>query len=351
MTLQNLSGLGLIEAPPAIMPTGSYASMLIDASGEKAGFVFPAPATGNVRKLGILTQTVTSSQTLKISLQSVDASGDPSGTILGATNNGFATQASPASNTFYEVTLGETVSVTRGTMYAVVVEFNTTVGTLNIGASFIGTGISVANNIYRDLFTASWAKTAGLPVVSLEYDDGSYPSGFIFPSSSVASGTFSNASTPDEIGNLFQTPFPCKAAGIWFFGDLDGDTTFKLYDSDGSTVLESVTGKSAEREGTGNALHRFYFDTDASLSANTDYRVTALPGAGAIGMNRFTVASSSMLGNWPMGTLCSQTERTDAGAWTNTNTKRSSIGLILKSFDDGAGGGTSRGGLFFGGGM
>lgn len=342
MTIQVIDGLPWIEYPPAIACTSSLDSMLLDAAGEKAAFIFTAPKSGDISHVGFRTSTVTTAQTLKVSLQGYDASGDPNGTILGATSNGFGTQAAPASNTFYEVALGESVTVTRGVKYAIVVEWDATVGSLQITRPFMDSASGSDGSSYSDHFTAAWAKTLTIPLLALKYTGG-YVAGIMFPLSSITSAAFSSASTPDEIGNIISLPWPAQAIGIWCAADIDADATLKLYDPDGSTLLESVTAVSAARTAATSRISRWFFDTDVALAKTTNYRVTLLPGASSVGLTRATAPSAAMLGCWPCGTNVYLTTRTDAGAWTDSTDQRALMGLILNGFDDGAGAGAGGG--------
>lgn len=329
---------------PSVFQVTYFNSLLIDTSGEKAAFITQIPKTGTISKVGFRTATVTTAQTLKVSLQGVNTSGDPDGTILGS-GNAYGTQASPASNTWYTVTLTSGLSVTKGDAVAVVVEFDTTVGNLNIAAAAKNYSTPDNQQIYSDLYTTSWAKAGNLPTVSFEYSDGSYAGGTTIPTSAFTNTTFNGGSTPDEYGVYFQVPFPCRATGAWVLVDLDADATLKLYDSDGSTVLASTALPSAQRDTTSTGVSYRLFSSSVNLSKNTWYRLTIVPDSVSnIAINRWTMPSVAAMDSLPLGQKCYETSRTDAGAWTETTTNRPLIGLLVDGFDDGvsAGGGISK---------
>jgi hypothetical protein len=59
----------------------SFVSRLIDATGEKYAAIIQIPKTGTISKIGFRTGTVTTSQTLRGGIETVDAAtGAPTGT-------------------------------------------------------------------------------------------------------------------------------------------------------------------------------------------------------------------------------------------------------------------------------
>ena len=92
---------------------------------------FAAPLTGSIDTIGFRVHSITTPQTIRASLQACGTSdGNPTGTILGATNNGFGAVASPTATTWYNVTLGESVAVTAGDPLAMVFDWPGTQGLL-----------------------------------------------------------------------------------------------------------------------------------------------------------------------------------------------------------------------------
>jgi len=273
MALQSISQY--IAMPP-LVGRYVYNTMGMTAAGHKAAFITQVPKTGTIAKVGIRVGTVTSSQTLKISLQGV-TSGAPDGTIL-ASGNAFGTQASPVTDTFYLVTLTSGPSVTLGNHIAVVVEWDSTAGNLQITG--LQLGATTIHSSYGVLYTASWAKQLCLPCVSLEYSDGTYAGGTTWPASTMASVTFNSGSTPDERGLYFQVPFPCRAVGAGGYFQHNGasnDYDLVLYASDGTTVLTSAT-PTADAVATNDYGHHFWlFNASQTLVKDTWYRLILKP--------------------------------------------------------------------------
>ena len=321
----------------------TFQSLLIDASGEKAAFVVQIPKTGTISKVGFRTATVTTSQTLKVGIYTVDGSGDPTTTAYGSSTTG--TQTSPASNTAYLVTLGTGATATQGDIVAVVIEFDSTVGNLNIAHTTAATN----NFPYSDLYTGTWAKTAATPILSFEYDDGSYaPILGCGPPCSIANTTFNSGSTPDEYALYFKTLGPCKVNGVTIYGGAGAaaaDFSIILYNSDGTTALGTIAVDGDVRAGTSSTIPSFFqFSSAISLSADTFYYLSLRPDtANNARLLRITsVASAAAMDVLSGGQNFYEATRTNAGAWTTTTTNRPAIMPILSAIDDGTstGGGT-----------
>lgn len=332
---------------PHIFSGTTFASLLIDASGEKTAFIIQIPKTGTISKVGFRTNTVTTSQTLRVGLYTVDASGDATTTAYGGMTAG--TQTSPASNTNYLVTLGTGASATSGDFVAVVVEFDSTVGNLNIAHANTETN----NFPYVELYTGTWAKSASTPVVSLEYDDGSYEiiSGCIPPGSGTNT-TFNSGSTPDEYALYFKLKGPAKVGGVLLYGGANAagaDFSINLYDTDGTTSLASLSVDGDARAGTGSTvLSMFSFATPVTLSKDVFYYLSLKPTtANNCRLNRYTLASAGSMDGMSGGSLFYEATRTDAGAWTTTTTVRPGIYLQLSAIDDGTSSGGSGGAYTF----
>jgi hypothetical protein len=134
------------------------------------------------------------------------------------------------------------------------------------------------------------------------------------------------------------------AAGVWCYLDWDTDTTsLKLYDTDGSTVLGTVSLLTAARASTANRILYAPFAAPVNLAANTSaaYRIvaetnnTSSTAAGVIVATAIVANHMDMLS---LGTACYHTSY-NGTSWTDTDTKRAYIGLLVSKIDDGLGGG------------
>jgi hypothetical protein len=184
-------------------------------------------------------------------------------------------------------------------------------------------------------------------MLALEYSDGTFaPIPYVDPSvSGLAAETYNSTtlagSGGDERGLIFQAPFASKVKGFWGNFDIDGDADVVLYDSDGTTPLETYPLDTTIRAATHSQVYHVPFTDEYTLTKDTNYRLALKPGASNVSVMVGTVPSAAAADSYPGGQECHYTARTDAGSWTQTTTKRPLMGVILSALDDGAGSGSS----------
>lgn len=338
------------ERPPAANSTNpAFADLwTLNASGHMVAFVFRVPKTGTLNRFGTRLGTVGNNPDngLRFSFQ------DPS-TVTGApdeTQDQYAdVTGALSSNTWCEPSTfmgasgagsGAQRSVTAGDWLACVIEF----------VSFVaGDSVSwapVVNNAQpttHDAFTnvkntGSWAmSTNGRPnTLGLLYDgDTDYTpiapdhwGPFVTFTAETAHNT---GTTPDERGLAFQMPFDCEVDGASLWCDIDNAADFVLYDSDGATPLATISLTSGTRLSTNAGDHRVSF-APVALTAGLTYRLSLKPtSASDVQLYTFTVPSNAHMGAVEGGATWIYTERTDAGAWSETNTKRPWAALHVAS--------------------
>lgn len=234
-------------------------------------------------------------------------------------------------------------SVTIGDVIAVV--FGFTGGSpdldwtsLDDGALPNGTGRVIHTPKLATFNGSSWTGfLTGLPIVALEYDDGTFVRGNMVPydlsvkvlSSSPSPFNFNIGlnTTPDEIGIRFVAEATVRVVGFWGFGQTQ-DTRGRLYDDQDNILATALTGKYG---GTQDQFNFHHFDTAVTIERGKLYRLTHayLDPTAAGAMWAFNVPDNKLLDALPGGTSMYWTERTDAGAWTDINTQRPQIGLIV----------------------
>jgi hypothetical protein len=345
-------GIGLaasIPTPPALgagVASPAVTAVLLDAANEYCGMVLRAPKAGTIKKVLFLTGTVTTGATLDVTIEGVSATtGGPDGTPL---TDGTTTcvVADPDDDVQKTATFATGPTVTEGQLIAVkIANPAASAGTLNINANTS----SLASVYLPYSFTALTAlsKVRNAPLIGLEYSDGSYafhPN--VLPVLSFTSETFNSGTTPDEIGLKFSLPFPYRVRGVWWIATQIGSSSVvvTLYDSDGSTVLESVTVDTEQVQTTSAGLKYLYFTAKYDLDASTSYRATLTNSSGSnVTFGGFEISAAAQMDAFECGQNFHRTERTDSGAWTDTTTKRPWMGLLVSAFDDGAsvGGGTT----------
>ena len=326
MTLQSRA-FSLFPVSSSIAPV----TLTIDATAEKVGIVMQVPKTGNWRTIYFHLSDVTGTHTLRYSVQGLGTDGNPNGTIA-------ASGTGTAANGWFSLTLSADHAVTRGDFIAVVCDFSAyTSG---------GVGVTTANIQdflfpYCTHFTAAWAKQGRSGCVAIAYDDGTFaciPG--VYPLA-ISDLTYNSGSTPDEAGLIFQLPYPCKVLGMNVtIRQITGLPDFDLYDSDGTTVLQTCSITDADFTNGTTGTYQVIFDSSSTLSANTNYRLVMKPTtASNVRLVYGDAPTAASLDGMPGGQQFHWTQRTNAGAWTETTTRRPLIGLLLDANDDGAGGG------------
>lgn len=335
-----------------IWPASQYMSggmvndvFLIDASAEKVATVFSAPVSCTVDRVLFRTGAVTTSDTIRASLQNVSLTdGNPTGTVNGTAG----TISTLSANTFYEVT-GLSSAITRGTYYAIVLDFNAfSAGSLEIaGNSQPGAMQGVP---YVAHFTASWAKINNtLPAMGLRCATGAYHYIGAPASPLPATVTLQSTTTPDEVGNEFTPDHDMVIGGFYIWCECDGDADIVLYqgsaDAAGSNtaITTPIRLDSNVRAQTGTGWYQVFLDAPETLAAGTTYKLTieAL-GASNVIVREMAVSVSAQLAQLPGGTAMYKTSRADDSTFTDvTTTQIYGFGLILAELDDGAGGACS----------
>jgi len=327
------------------MPGGVASGVLtINAANNEAAQVFIAPKTGNINTLHFCTGAVTTGATVTVALKAVDASGDPAAVIASES----LVIANADDNKHLQVILDPVAAVAAGTPYALCV-INPAIGFGNMRInSYLGiAGLATRAFPYADLLVGVWAKQTRMMAAAVGYDDATlYNIGSGLFVNGVATDT-NSGSSPDEVGNRFQVPVPCKASGIYFEPSAfaaGADYVLTLYDSDGLTPLAQITLDGDHRASAASGLVLVEFPA-VTLLANTTYRVAVrATTVNNVSYMLYSVEVNADLSVAAGGVQCYHTGRTwnpGPGAWTDTATQRILIGVMLSTFDNGvsAGGG------------
>lgn len=333
---------------PDIGPTTGDGAMTLDASGEKAAFVFYAPKAGNIAKVHFRLGTVTTGQTLQASLQDVSlTTGDPDEV---ADQSGTVAVANSDDDSFKTVTFGSARTVAFNDLLACVIEFSGTVGNLNVSRSALSNYGAVSNCTYAAHKTGgTWTKITSPGILAVEYDDGSFAPIYSLSPGTTASQMFDSTATPDEYALKFQLPFACKVGGIAWAGRY-ADCEVVLYAADGTTALGTAVldGNVVSSGGDFQFHGRF---ADVTIASATTYYASVKPTtASSLRLHYLSVGAAAWLGQMPGGQNLHLSTRTNAGSWTDTTTTRPFISLLITEIDDGVGGGGGgSGGLHMGG--
>lgn len=308
-------------------PNNVFNNFAFDATSIRVGSVVKAPKTGTISAVWLLNRAITSSQSVTVSLQDIDASSNPDGT---ADQSGTYTPS--VADTLSKITLGSGRSVTLGDRFAVVAEWTGAAGSLNYVRSVpngqiptFPTGVTYASG--------AWSKTHVL-ALALEYSDGSiaYIDGII-PLDTLTltyNSSTSSGSGGDERGFRVTPPVSmvCSGARLHCGNAASGTYTVILADASGTTLRSDTMG--SDYVATGN---RSFEWADITLNANQNYYVFLRP-------NGTQNAVLTVLRKIPSDAFHEAFEapdmryayRTDGGSITIDTQYRVIGGLIVESF-------------------
>lgn len=332
----------------------------IQAIGDYVSCIRQAEEAATITKVGFLFDsrgTNATPGTCRVGIQSVNTSGDPSGTWLGYTDyTANSTNFPNFSGLNLDITANGTASITRGQLYAIVIraESGTWDATNNLGfvTLFVGAGQ------YVTTFPTMKAVVNG--VVNNNNNPQSHPNLYCESSSATYGNpqisptnvtSWNSGATPDEIGVKFSlesswtTNFNVLGMqGILGVTNSAATATMKLYDSS-STLLQSKSFTATElfAGNAGAGMRTLMFDTAtlSSLIPGDTYRLTLEVTSASLGFTTFIQV------NYPNNTVDRafvgggtyiRTQRTNAGAWTDTDTAVPAWKLLISAATASGGG-------------
>lgn len=338
-------GVPLPVWPPLVVgpPSLSVLEFGISTTGHKVARVAHATAAKNIRYVYIRTSIVNTGDNLDVRIETVGTDGNPTGTLWATNTNVTLTVANGDDSVWLKagpLTADATLAV--GDIFAIVASLN---GSGDMFFASYDDAESIRSP-YGLIYTGSYAKQPRSPMFFAEYSDGSYEPvlGVLDVGGPINTYTFTSASTTNRRGNRYDLPFPCRTNGCWVWRGLGdtGDFTMKLYDTDGTTVL-ATTGTIDDdwARAVAAGLQFLPWTTPVSLSATGPYRLSFEPGATDHVTYDFDIPDADMMNQFPLGTALYRSVYT-SGAWVDTTTARSYMGLFLDGFADdlGAGGGS-----------
>lgn len=329
--------------------TPSVGNFTLNQATDAWETIFQAVEDATITALGYRQGTLTgSAPVFKISLQGVDGSGNPDGTILGGGSPASKTftPTSGNNNTWTWQTLDNSIAVTRGQLLSIVIarDSGTIDGSNNCSfasTAALGVTVGMPYNIQNDNGVRTRQVTS--PIFGYKSSTRVYGQ----PCQTAQAVGYNSGSTPDERANLLNIPTTWwstyKIIGVAWYGVLAAATTVDivLYDSDGSTVLQSITLDSDYTQSVSNRRFEMLFDesTLSTLNAGTNYYLAVKPAATSHTLAGVTVSATADLDAYVAGaSVCQAASRTDAGAWTTDNTTRWAINPIVADITAPSGG-------------
>lgn len=338
--------LGSVEIPriPAfnsVAPQLLSGGKTIDATGEKvAVFCGMWPKSGEIDKIEWLTRTGTTTVTnsIRASIQGVNSSGNPNGTISvyrdvpggSLTSGGWVV---PGLMTDNGTDGGNKLTVTKSNHFAFVLEFTSFVAGNAYGIAMLDG--KTYNGHYCNHYTTSWNKDENIPIFSILYADGtrSQMEGSIYPISALGSLALNTGTTPDEVGLKFSFPTDMLVGGGWFIADLDGSADMILYDEQYEIKRSDFMDKDARQVTTAYA-HHGQFATNFRCRANENYVLAIKPTtATSLTVHYWEANAPEMMYATPSGNPWVWVERTDGGPWVERADRRPWEGMIITGVD------------------
>lgn len=325
----------------------------MDADGEKNAMIIRIPRSGTLAKVHFRSGTVTDAPDngIRISFQDLSgATGDPDGGV-----DQFRNVPAPiAANTWYSTGLitsngtdgGTKRDVVAGQLLAIVADFVSFVAGDNFSAfSGVSTTAGASRADYHFTYTSAFAggswfrATSVIPILALEYTDGIFCvfDHYMTPVLTSTSININTGTSPDEVGLRFQVPFKCAIDGCAFRANFGGNGEIVLYDASNNVLATCpFTANARTQTSDGTAIFRW---VPVTLLANTTYRIVLKPTTATnISLYYITFADAAYQAAMPGGSSWYYTSRTDAGAWSDTTTRRPLTSLHISGIDSGGSG-------------
>lgn len=327
--------------------------------GGTCGYVSTAAgATKTLQNIHVMigAATKTGGTDLRLGIQATSSTTGPPMQPDGswaAAGAAFATVAdsSITANTWLRSgTVGGTLSVSNGDMMCLVVEPENYAGSDSYVIRGVGTKANYTSIpvIYNG---SAWSIPGGIGAMlhMLEFTDGTFGSiGLGLPLNAVGTSvTYNSGSSPDEIALKIQPSVSMVVVGMCSenpYSASTGDFEWVLYN--GTTALATVATDVNRLYSTTSATTVCaYFPTAQTITAGGTYYAALKPTTtNNISIKYNAVADASYWAVYGGGAGMGYSTRTDAGAWSDTSTRRPTIWLLVSGVTTTGGGST--GGAF-----
>jgi hypothetical protein len=322
---------------PMIVP-GAFTGINIASNTAKLAAVLEMPVAGTLSKIWFKTVAVTTPADIVITVETIapaSPAGAPSGTLVATGATGTVT--APTANTVYEVALTTPVALNRKQSLAIVAASPSGTPNQQIGKFNNPPAVATGFNLpYQALATTgAYANAINPPSFGLFVDgtwlhvSGMYP---ISSGPAVSAITTANT-TPNERGTLFTLPIGARIQGVWAQVQAMVASTVQIYDMANVLVAQATPVPPPNVP----AVMSCMFAAPVDLPAGFQGRVSVKPTTNTTStMYYFDMSSAAHMTAIPGGTDWHSSTRKDAGAWTNTPSRRECVGLIISHYDTGS---------------
>jgi hypothetical protein len=331
--MPDFNGPGLLF-PHSLFIGGVSSAVLNTTNTQIANVINNAKPITGVDRVKVYIPTITTSAQIRASLQTVDGSGNASGTILAY---GLYT---PSSVGYPTIMLNQSVDVDAGSQIAIVLDNYSGSANITIAQVYFSDPKGISS--YAEYYTSSgWTKQLRTFILYAT-DSNDVP---ILPSLPYYSLVlFNSGSSPNEYGVRITIPFDATIIGGWLQADIDADANLCIYTPSGTQYTSYVDPDA--RPNVNNTIYHFYCPP-FTVTANQQVIVSVVPltttNITAYRYN-FIFDTVTMPYMCPCYGYIEGVERTGSGSWS-TNTTPLIGGVILGSISTtsgGGGGGVSR---------
>lgn len=338
-----MTATNLLWGPAAIGPANIVnisSTLILNASNRAIAQIFNVPVDGSITDVGFLvTARGGTPPNFNVGLVTLDTSGRPSTSAYGGS---AITAYNVASTGWKWVTLSTPATGAAGDFMAA---YLYPTGTAPDGTNNITVAITPVAQTLAGLSqnAGSWTASMGIPM-AIRYSTGAVY-GFAVNTNTVHI-TYNSGSSPNEMGLYGQFPANMTISGArvgLYTGGYGTASTYDVTLYDASSNVLAATSVS-DKDFTDDLNYIDVFWDGVSVTANTDYRLAVKATTstnGNVTVSKWILDSSDGRAAWPEGARWQWTERTGAGAWSNTATAVSYMGFWVSAvtFVQGSGSG------------
>lgn len=330
----------------------SLNTLTFDSTTDRGAVIFQCPKAGDLDRVEINIAAITTWPTggVQVGWQGVTETAAP---IVpdGAYTHSVTVTASPGAGwwnpgSFVDGGAAKR-TVTRGELLSFVI--TPVSGTTNFTINRLDDAATAPNTMigqfpaFATNTSGSYAATPDAPAMALFYSGESNPvylHPMILPIVSFGTKTISNAN-PDYGGLVFQAPYACKISGAYLRIDPDAIDSILLITDNAASPLASATWDKDRRVTTASGGQYVTFDTEVTLSINTNYRIICVNAgsATACSVSYYTIPGAGYRAACPIGLTGCWTQSDNGTSWAETTTDIPLIQPVFSGFDDAAGGG------------
>lgn len=348
----------LVSLPSPIYWPGNFGStsgtpgitnglVTVSAAGHYGAYVFCAKEDMTISHVGFRAGTAVGSPTIEVRIETVDASGLPSGTLWATDTNGTTGTITSSSNVLQALTAS--ASVARGQVFCVKLAYAS--GTSQQILQWSNVNYNFQSSLPY-IVTNTGTPTKGLMNTSFAaVSFGSSSTTFYqvpgaSPGSSTTGGAFNNTNSARR-GLRFTPPMSCRVCGLrWYNSNSSGDYNVAIFNDAGTELSSSSTAFDGDHNAaSANGTIIAFFDNPVTLTAGTTYRVAVEPSSATNAhVSAFVLPSADYRGGTAAGTTAHYTTYA-SGSWTDTATDTIPfMDILIDQIDDGAGTGGGGGG-------